>query len=210
MGKTKLHTQNYECGTKQSTKKRRNEFSHSDEFAKFINSKKYQNLFKDIGIHSNDIEDVSQDFLLSFCQSELYDHSRNSLNSFLKTAIRNKKVDYIRRKLTKKNIKNACKIKYESNFKDYRKNIDSPKNILDSIISEEENNKQKRMFYDAISYVPKKYIQILLDIYRYNNNYKLYAESINKPTGTVKAHVFRAKQKIKEILSSAGYEIKDI
>lgn len=210
MGKTKLHTQNYECGTKQSTQKRRNEFSHSDEFAKFINSKKYQNLFKDIGIHSNDIEDVSQDFLLSFCQSEFYDHSRNSLNSFLKTAIRNKKVDYIRKKLTKKNIKNACKIKYESNFKDYRRNIDSPKNILDSIISEEENNKQKRMFYDAISYVPKKYIQILLDIYRYNNNYKLYAESINKPTGTVKAHVFRAKQKIKEILSSAGYKIKDI
>jgi len=207
MGKTKLHTQNE---SRSSAKNYRNEFSHSDEFAKFINSKKYQNLFNDIGIHSNDIEDVSQDLLLSFCQSELYDHSRNSLNSFLKIAIRNKKVDYIRRKLKKKNIKNACEIKYESNFKDYRKNIDSPKNILDSIISEEENNKQKRMFYDAISYVPKKYIQILLDIYRYNNNYKLYAESINKPIGTVKTHVFRAKQKIKEILSSAGYEIKDI
>jgi len=209
MGKTKLHTQNYECGTKQSTQKRRNEFSHSDEFAKFINSKKYQNLFNDIGIHSNDIEDVSQNLLLSFCQSKAYDHSRNNLNSFLKVAIRNKKVDYIRRKLKKKNIKNTCEINNESS-KDYRKNTYDHKSVLDSIVYEEENNIKKKIFYDAISYVPKKYIQILLDIYRYNNNYKLYAESINKPTGTVKAHVFRAKQKIKEILSSAGYEIKDI
>ena len=210
MGKTKLHTQNYECGTKQSTEKRRNEFAYSDEFAKFINNKKYQNLFNDIGIHYNDIEDVSQDLLLSFCQSKFYDHSRNSLNSFLKTAIRNKKIDYIRRKLKKKNIKNTCEIKYESNFRDYRINIDNPKSILDSIISEEENNKRKKIFYEIIEFIPEKYMRILFDIYRYNNNYELYAKSINKPVGTVKTHVFRAKQKVKEILSCAGYKIEDL
>lgn len=210
MGKTKLHTQNDECRTKQPTEKRRNEFAYSDEFAKFISSKRYKNLFNDIGIHYNDTEDVSQNLLLSFCKSKLYDHSRNNLYPFFKIAVRNKKIDYIRKKLKKKSIRNICKIKNESIFEDYKRNTNDHKTILDSIIHKEENNRKKKILYDAISYIPEKYIQILLDIYRYNNNYELYAKSINKPVGTVKTHVFRAKQKIKEILSCAGYKIEDL
>jgi len=65
-------------------------------------------------------------------------------------------------------------------------NFTPDKNILDS--------ERKKVLQDAIQSLPEKYRQVIILRHQEEMDYEEIAEKLDLPLGTIKAHIFRARE----------------
>jgi len=135
-----------------------------------------------------DVEDLSQEaFIKAFNSLEKFD-KQFSFATWLCKIATNNCIDYLRKKkLSTFSIDKEIESDEDNmQFEIPDKNFTPDKNILDS--------ERKKVLQDAIQSLPEKYRQVIILRHQEEMDYEEIAEKLDLPLGTIKAHIFRARE----------------
>lgn len=162
--------------------------------------KKYKplisNLVARIIKQTDDVEDLTQEtFIKAFQSLERFDN-QFSFSTWLFKIASNNCVDYFRKKKLK-----TFSIDKEINTPDEEMYFEIPDTDLmpDKKIVDLE---RKQIIAEAIANLPEKYRKVILLRHSEMKEYEEIAEELNLPLGTVKAHIFRARELLNKFLKS--------
>ncbi|TVQ66519.1 MAG: sigma-70 family RNA polymerase sigma factor [Balneolaceae bacterium] len=157
----------------------------------------YYHVMKMVKIHEQ-IEDIVQEsFVKAFSNLDSY-NTDYAFSTWLYRIATNHTIDYLRKK----------KLQTTS--------IDEPVTVKDGVMhlqlagsSETDRNiikrERKRIITDAIQSLPEKYREVIVMRHIDEMSYQEISEELDLPLGTVKAHIFRAR----ELLYKALIDKKD-
>jgi len=162
--------------------------------------KKYRplisNLIARVIKQTDDIEDLTQEtFIKAFQSLEKFDN-QFSFSTWLFKIASNNCIDYLRKKKLRtfsidKQIDNTDEEIY---FEIPDTDLMPDKKIVDK--------ERKQIIEEAIANLPEKYRKVILLRHSEMKEYEEIAEELNLPLGTVKAHIFRARQLLNKFLKN--------
>ena len=135
-----------------------------------------------------DVEDLTQEaFIKAFNSLEKFDRQFSFATWICKIATNNS-IDYLRKKkLSTFSIdKEIASDEDNMQFEIPDSNFIPDRNILDS--------ERKKVLEKAIESLPEKYRQVIILRHKEEMDYEDIAEKLNLPLGTIKAHIFRARE----------------
>ena len=135
-----------------------------------------------------DVEDLTQEaFIKAFNSLEKFD-KQFSFATWLCKIATNNCIDYLRKKkLSTFSIDKEIESDEDNmQFEIPDSNFIPDKNILDS--------ERKKILQNAIQNLPEKYRQVIILRHQEDMDYEEIAEKLDLPLGTIKAHIFRARE----------------
>jgi RNA polymerase sigma-70 factor (ECF subfamily) len=135
-----------------------------------------------------DVEDLTQEaFIKAFNSLEKFD-KQFSFATWLCKIATNNCIDYLRKKkLSTFSIDKEIESDEDNmQFEIPDSNFIPDKNILDS--------ERKKILQNAIQNLPEKYRQVIILRHQEEMDYEEIAEKLDLPLGTIKAHIFRARE----------------
>ena len=135
-----------------------------------------------------DVEDLTQEaFIKAFNSLEKFD-KQFSFATWLCKIATNNCIDYLRKKkLSTFSIDKEIESDEDNmQFEIPDSNFIPDKNILDS--------ERKKILQNAIQNLPEKYRQVIVLRHQEEMDYEEIAEKLDLPLGTIKAHIFRARE----------------
>ncbi|MBN1632924.1 MAG: sigma-70 family RNA polymerase sigma factor [Ignavibacteria bacterium] len=160
--------------------------------------KKYYNLIQSLVykmiFNKEDVEDLTQEaFIKAF--NSLHKFNREfAFSTWLYKIATNNCIDYLRKKkLTTFSIDKEI----SSEDDDLRFEIPDEEHKPDKRVM---NEQRKKIIEQAIDSLPVKYKRVIILRHKEEKDYEEIAEELNIPLGTVKAHLFRARELLNKIL----------
>lgn len=155
-----------------------------------------QNLIKKIIYEKDDVEDLTQETFIKAFNSLRKFNKEFAFSTWLYKIATNNCIDYIRRKkLVTYSIDKVFK-EYD-NQKSY--DIADESFVPDRKIIE---SQKEKILDRAIESLPKKYKDIIILRHKYEMNYYEISKELKIPIGTVKAHLFRAREFLNKYLKN--------
>ncbi|MGB9696138.1 MAG: RNA polymerase sigma factor [Ignavibacteria bacterium] len=145
---------------------------------------------------TDDVEDLTQEtFIKAFQSLERFDN-QFSFSTWLFKIASNNCVDYLRKKKLK-----TFSIDKQIDTPDEEMYFEIPDTDLmpDKKIVDKE---RKQIIEEAIANLPEKYRKVILLRHSEMKEYEEIAEELNLPLGTVKAHIFRARELLNKFLKN--------
>ncbi len=136
----------------------------------------------------NDVEDLTQEaFIKAFHSLESFNFEF-AFSTWLYKIATNNSIDYLR----KKKIKTYSIDKpIETKDGDMEFEIPDSTFIPDKVVIFDQ---KKNIIQDAIDTLPEKYVKVITMRHQEEKSYEEIAEELDLPLGTVKAHIFRARE----------------
>lgn len=163
-------------------------------------TRKYKNLISTLIARmikqTDDIEDLTQEtFIKAFQFLDRFDN-QFSFSTWLFKIASNNCIDYLRKKKLK-----TFSIDKQMDAVDDEMYFEIPDTDLmpDKKIVERE---RKQIIEEAIASLPEKYRRVILLRHFEMKEYEEIAEELNLPLGTVKAHIFRARELLNKFLKN--------
>jgi len=144
----------------------------------------------------NDVEDLTQEaFIKAFHSLESFNFEF-AFSTWLYKIATNNSIDYLR----KKKIKTYSIDKpIETKDGDMEFEIPDSTFIPDKVVIFDQ---KKNIIQDAIDTLPEKYVKVITMRHQEEKSYEEIAEELDLPLGTVKAHIFRAREMLYKQLRS--------
>ena len=173
---------------------------NNDQSAYRTLMKKYrklvQNLIYKMISNKDDVEDLTQEaFIKAFNSLDKFD-MEFAFSTWLYTIASNNCIDYLRKKklntfsLDKEISRTDEELRFEIPDEDLKPDI--------SIIQ----NQRKDFLEKAIESLPKKYKEVIILRHKEEMDYAEIAKTLGVPIGTVKAHLFRARELLNRYLKN--------
>jgi RNA polymerase sigma-70 factor (ECF subfamily) len=167
-----------------------------DAFSRIVN--KYQNalyglIFKMLN-DKDEVDDIVQEtFIKAFSSIKSFDE-RYSFATWLFKIGTNNCIDHLRKKkIYSISIDSTVSDEDgDSNFKLPDVTYEADKNIIEE--------QKKKLIEDAINSLPKKYAAVIRMRHQEDKTYEQISKELNMPVGTVKAHIFRAREMLNKYL----------
>ncbi|MFH0989215.1 MAG: sigma-70 family RNA polymerase sigma factor [bacterium] len=142
----------------------------------------------------DEVEDLTQEaFIKAFISLSTF-NDEYAFSTWLYKIATNNSIDYIRRKKLQ-----TFSIDKPIESKDSDFSFELPDSTYEPDIGMIENQK-KKMLNDAINSLPAKYRQVIHLRHVEEKEYQEIADLLNLPLGTVKAHIFRAREMLYKYL----------
>ena len=173
---------------------------NNDQSAYRTLMKKYrklvQNLIYKMISNKDDVEDLTQEaFIKAFNSLDKFD-MEFAFSTWLYKIASNNCIDYLRKKklntfsLDKEISQTDEELRFEIPDEDFKPDI--------SIIQ----NQRKDFLEKAIESLPKKYKEVIILRHKEEMDYAEIAKTLGVPIGTVKAHLFRARELLNRYLKN--------
>jgi RNA polymerase sigma-70 factor (ECF subfamily) len=167
-----------------------------DAFSQIVN--KYQNalygiVFKMIN-NRDEVDDIVQEtFIKAFSSIKSFDE-RYSFATWLFKIGTNNCIDHLRkRKINSVSINSTISNEDgENDFKLPDLTYEADRNIIEE--------QRKKLIEDAINSLPEKYAVVIRMRHQEDKTYEQISKELNMPVGTVKAHIFRAREMLNKYL----------
>jgi RNA polymerase sigma-70 factor (ECF subfamily) len=167
-----------------------------DAFSQIVN--KYQNalygiVFKMIN-NRDEVDDIVQEtFIKAFSSIKSFDE-RYSFATWLFKIGTNNCIDHLRkRKINSVSINSTISNEDgENDFKLPDLTYEADRNIIEE--------QKKKLIEDAINSLPEKYAVVIRMRHQEDKTYEQISKELNMPVGTVKAHIFRAREMLNKYL----------
>lgn len=153
-------------------------------------------------IHDKEeVDDLLQEtFIKAFASLRSF-NEQYSFSTWLYKIATNNCIDFLRKKKLK-TFSIDRTINYEEGEATYEipdYNYEADKHLLDE--------QRKNVIQDAIQSLPEKYRMVIVLRHQQEKNYDEIAEILNIPIGTVKAHIFRAREMLNKYLKDKRFMI---
>ena len=167
-----------------------------DAFSQIVN--KYQNalygiVFKMIN-NRDEVDDIVQEtFIKAFSSIKSFDE-RYSFATWLFKIGTNNCIDHLRKRKINSVSFNST-ISNEDGESDFRLpdlTYEADRNIIEE--------QKKKLIEDAINSLPEKYAAVIRMRHQEDKTYEEISKELNMPVGTVKAHIFRAREMLNKYL----------
>jgi RNA polymerase sigma-70 factor (ECF subfamily) len=148
-------------------------------------------------VHNQEILDdlVQEIFLKAFDNIHTFDTSY-AFSTWIYRIATNHSIDYLRKKKLR-----TLSIDQPVRGKDGDMQIELPDRSPDNETDQELIDKQRRqIIHDAIESLPEKYARIIKMRHIDDQSYQEIADELQLPLGTVKAHIFRARELLNKYL----------
>ena len=167
-----------------------------DAFSHLVN--KYQNalygvIFKMLN-DKDEVDDIVQEtFIKAFSSIKSFDE-KYSFATWLFKIGTNNCIDHLRKKkIYSISIDSTVYDEDgESNFKLPDVTYEADRNIIEE--------QKKKLIEDAINSLPEKYSAVIRKRHQEDKTYEQISDELNMPVGTVKAHIFRAREMLNKYL----------
>lgn len=153
-----------------------------------------QNLIQRMIYNKDDVDDLTQEaFIKAFNSLEKFD-KEYAFSTWLYKIATNNCIDYLRKKklstfsIDKEINSDEDVIYFEIPDEDYKPD----KQLIDS--------QKTKIIQEAIDTLPDKYKKVILLRHRFDKDYEEIAKELKIPLGTVKAHLFRAREILNKYL----------
>jgi RNA polymerase sigma factor (sigma-70 family) len=174
-----------------------------DAFSKLLQKYKdsVSNIIFKIIHNKEEVDDLLQEtFIKAFASLSSF-NEQYSFSTWLYKIATNNCIDFLRKKKLKTFSINRT-IDYEEGDTTYE--IADTNYEADRILLDEQ---RKNFIQDAINSLPEKYKMVIILRHQQEKNYDEIAQILNIPIGTVKAHIFRAREMLNKYLKDKRFMI---
>ncbi|MHB0946671.1 MAG: RNA polymerase sigma factor [Sedimentisphaerales bacterium] len=160
----------------------------SDAFVWFVERYQKQVFLccRTLGLDADETEDVASETFLAAYKGITGYTGRSKLSTWLWKITYNKAISYIRQKSRQQKHQQQLQNKYIG--------------LHDSIHSKLPSGQDAEIIWNAVKKLPQDLAMTIILYYREDKSIKEIADIMNKRQNTIKVHLFRGREKLKELL----------